>query len=147
MRTVALLGIVASALVSGCALERSDKTGDDEGTGKAQESASTFTAPWSTSDIMRTRPIAAPLGGTIKVLAKADFSDPAGCPRAYTAELIHFGGRGEEVIGIARAYPRNQAHAEVWTALTGGIYRVQFSTTRPPKKCTLLGAVTVSVTP
>lgn len=145
MRAMALLGL-AAVVIGGCALEAQDDAAGDEGTGEAHGAASAFTASWSTTHVVRTRPIVVPIGSTIKVTAKADFSDPVGCPSAYTAELIQFAG-GEEVIGIARAYPRNQTHTEIWTALVAGTYRVQFSTMRPPKACSLLGTVTVNVTP
>ncbi len=147
MRSKLMIGAAALSL-AGCALDTGGSADEDEETAEVQEAASTFTAPWSTTHVMRTRPIAAPLGGTITVSAKADFSDHAGCPLAYTAELIHLlGGGREEVSSIARAYPRNQLHSEIWTALAKGAYRVQFSTTRPPKACSLLGTVTVSVKP
>jgi hypothetical protein len=67
-------------------------------------------------------------------------------------ELIRFftdpkGKPAEEVVGIARHYPLNQAHSEIWTALVAGTYRLQFSTTTAPNKCSLRGVVTVNVKP
>jgi hypothetical protein len=150
MRTVAIAGACWVMSLTGCGLESGrigDGAGGDEGTGEAQEASSTFTAPWKTSHFMRTRPIQAPRGGTITVVSKADFDDRIGCPAAYSAELIHFVGGREEVASIARAYPLNMSRSEVWTALAGGTYRVQFSTKMPPGKCTLRGVVTVTVTP
>lgn len=142
---MAMLGAVA-LLGCGCALEPSE-TESEPATGEAREPATTFTAPWSTSHFMRSRPILARLGDTITVSAKADFVDHAGCPSVYSVELVHFVGGAEEIVSIARAYPRNQAHSESWTALAAGTYRVQFSTRRPPGKCELRGTVTVNVTP
>jgi hypothetical protein len=109
---MAILSAVAAVLGCGCALESSE-TESEPATGEAREAASTFTAPWSTSHYMRTRPIQVPPGGTITVRSKADFADHVGCPLAYSAELLHFVGSGEEVISIARAYPRNQPHSEI----------------------------------
>lgn len=141
-----MVGAVATVLGCGCALESSE-TESDPPTGEAREAESTFTAPWSTSHYMRTRPIMAPLGGTITVWSKADFADRAGCPSAYAAELIHFVGSSEEVVSIARAYPLNQPHTETWATPARGTYRVQFSTTRPAGTCELHGTVTVTVKP
>ena len=147
MRRLAILGTMAAVLGCGCALE-SAEVDNDPGVGEAREAASTFTSPWSTTHFMRTRPILVRPGDTITVRSKADFADPAGCPSAYSVELIRFVSNGEEVVGIVRSYPaRNQAHSEIWTALAGGTYKVQFSTTRPPDTCELHGVVTVDVTP
>jgi hypothetical protein len=146
MRRMAILGAVAAVLGYGCALESSE-TESEPATGDVPEAASTFTAPWSTSHYLRTRPIMAPLGGSIVVRSKADFADHVGCPSSYSVELIHLIGSSEEVVSIARAYPLNQWHSEIWAAPARGTYRVQFSTTEPPGKCELRGTVTVSVTP
>jgi hypothetical protein len=124
-----MVGIVAAVLMcNGCAME----SGESESVGEVRQAASSFTAPWSTSHFMRTRAFTVPRGGTVTVSAKADFADPVGCPSAYAVELIRFDGGHEDVVDIARSYPRNQSHAEIWIGLAGGTYRVQFSTTRPP---------------
>jgi hypothetical protein len=143
---IAAMRMVVAVTFGGCAMD-SNEIGDEESPTAQVGEASTFTKEWSTTHVMRTRPIVASLGGTISVSSKADFDDHVGCPPFYTAELIHFVGSAEEVIGIARSYPLNQTHAEIWTALTGGTYRVQFSTTQKPAKCSLHGVVTVNVTP
>lgn len=148
MRRIAMLGMALA--LGGCALE-SGETGGDETTGEAQE-ASSFSTEWSTTHILRSRPIQVALGGTITVISKGDFADRAGCPSSYSIELIRFfndpkGKPAEEVVGIARSYPLNQAHSELWTALVAGTYRLQFSTTTLPKKCSLHGVVTVNVKP
>src|SRR5579862_7708101 len=121
MRT-AILGASAAVVACGCALAPRETEGE-RGIAEAREPASTFTAPWSTSHYMRTRSISAPLGGTITVFSKADFADRVGCPTAYSVELIRFASNAEEVVGLTRAYPLNQQHSEIWTALAGGTYK------------------------
>jgi hypothetical protein len=148
MRRMGILVAVAAVLGCGCAVESSEPQGERRSEPATGEAGEAFTAQWSTKHFMRTRPIPAGLGATITVWAKADFADPVGCPSAYSVELIRFVSNGEEVVGIVRSYPaRNQAHSEIWTALAGGTYKVQFSTTRPPDTCELHGVVTVDVTP
>lgn len=136
------IGFLACALVcAGCALDTAETSEGEPATGEAG-AALLFSGNWKTTHRMQTRVFDAPIGSTVRVTANANFSEP-GCPGTYSAEMIHF--PSGEVLGVARAYPRSQAHTESWLSV-GGKYQIRFSTTRPPQQCTLMGTVSVDLT-
>jgi hypothetical protein len=144
MHTMAMSGMVAALLVSGCALESSES---EPTTGEAQEAVTSFSKTFSFHKHYAGKStFVVPAHGMVTVVAHATWNRPSACRLpTFDIEFVKAGLFGSEG---AQTYTTNGSTAtHSWTDLGAGAYHLVFDSINDEIECELAGAVTVTIKP